>query len=1014
MKNNSPYTILLIIIIYCANIVIVNAQTSTELIPYRQGKLWGYADVEGKIIVAPTYDKVSFFGYNYESYSMEEFYSIPESDFQTASFINTESNDDEFSNPIAFVKKGNAIGIMNIKGELILPPIQARYLQLIYKRNGIYEVHGKSNNEGEGDEMENVKCAYLFDNNLKCTPLVFTTCIECGYNLHSESTNYSGFDDLNLKYIIVRKDKKQFLLKNDGKIEGSISFDKISMFENDWLIGTNHYENSKGDSKSQSLLWNVKNGMKLDLGNSISVLSGGNGFFNIRRNDSLFVLNTSGSMKYLKDVNFISNYTKDGIALLGGNDGILRLITNKGDWVYNNKSVNPYTSIMYKNEKYWLSKEGFQYFQFDPKTKNFIAHYDEIPKKIELFDKEYFEVVEGNKYGLMDLSEKIVLDYNYDKPFEVFDTVKKYIKVSKGGKQGLLNNNFKEILPIEFDIVEAYGYGFLSVDKNGLKGLIKMEDLQVIIPVSMHSISSTESEEGALLFSCYNGKENLFYNVDGSRYFFKEDTIVPIQDYFNNVFYEPIKEGNKNYIKEQNGKVNKLLYAEDRRSYITMFSNNLGNRYFVIFHNLDSLKNPWIDRSDNVEVDTSVSNVTNFNCNQYYAYNVNVVAEIFDSNYIKIATGNDYFVSLYGNYILANRKDGYKLIDFKNGMNELPYNFKRFEVDYINKEMYLFENETSNISKIIDYREGKEIKKPESFYKYTYVYPAVGIRFVANNCRYGLIDKEDKELIPPIYKNMKTAGNGNFIVRDDNMNVGIINAQNQYITPPIYQDIYLFGNNFVAFIKEEKNSIVLIKSNGAIFKTISNVKEIWHSLVDPFDSNESIPRRSNFDKCIFIQNIKEEWTAIRNDFTECDYFFTYSGGYEHYRYFTSPNFKFDKNVFASCLENKLHIEKLSGGGTIILDRLKHRILGVINKDGEWTVPLLKSDLDYFIIKNGFWIDCFKYSNSTHSYIGSDGNFIIDMPDKEVIYLQNVQLFCIKKDNNLIGFVGPTGFKYFVD
>ena len=34
-------------------------------VPYRKGKLWGYADVHGKVKVTPVYDSVSFTYYNF-------------------------------------------------------------------------------------------------------------------------------------------------------------------------------------------------------------------------------------------------------------------------------------------------------------------------------------------------------------------------------------------------------------------------------------------------------------------------------------------------------------------------------------------------------------------------------------------------------------------------------------------------------------------------------------------------------------------------------------------------------------------------------------------------------------------------------------------------------------------------------------------------------------------------------------------------------------------------------------
>lgn len=42
----------------------LQAQKLPELIPYRKGDKWGYADSTGKIVIAPTYDGVSFFRYD--------------------------------------------------------------------------------------------------------------------------------------------------------------------------------------------------------------------------------------------------------------------------------------------------------------------------------------------------------------------------------------------------------------------------------------------------------------------------------------------------------------------------------------------------------------------------------------------------------------------------------------------------------------------------------------------------------------------------------------------------------------------------------------------------------------------------------------------------------------------------------------------------------------------------------------------------------------------------------------
>ena len=74
----------------------LKAQKHQQLIPYRQGKLWGMADTTGKIIVAPKYDYVEF-----NSLKKKSKFTLPEGYY--------------------YVVKDSLIGIISNKE--IIPPV---------------------------------------------------------------------------------------------------------------------------------------------------------------------------------------------------------------------------------------------------------------------------------------------------------------------------------------------------------------------------------------------------------------------------------------------------------------------------------------------------------------------------------------------------------------------------------------------------------------------------------------------------------------------------------------------------------------------------------------------------------------------------------------------------------------------------------------------------------------------------------------------------------------------------
>ncbi len=86
-SNKMKKTIIILLLLCNFNLL------AQKLIPYRKGNLWGYCDVNKKIIIKPEYDKVTYF----------------------------------FDNQVGMVSKDNKVGLISAKGEIVIP-ILYRYV----------------------------------------------------------------------------------------------------------------------------------------------------------------------------------------------------------------------------------------------------------------------------------------------------------------------------------------------------------------------------------------------------------------------------------------------------------------------------------------------------------------------------------------------------------------------------------------------------------------------------------------------------------------------------------------------------------------------------------------------------------------------------------------------------------------------------------------------------------------------------------------------------------------------
>lgn len=183
------------------------------------------------------------------------------------------------------------------------------------------------------------------------------------------------------------------------------------------------------------------------------------------------------------------------------------------------KSDKPQTIEVKSKERYVISftgnnsKRGFK----DAKTGEIIIE-PQYDNHLHINDRtkvSYLAVMRGNKYGIIDLNNKIVVPfiYNYINWAQYPD----YWMVSKYGQNsersvGLINAaNAKLVVPVEFDELKVVGpISFIIAKKNGRYGCIDNNN-RITVPIIYNSYSTrTSSNQSNNMVIFYDKEDNKF------------------------------------------------------------------------------------------------------------------------------------------------------------------------------------------------------------------------------------------------------------------------------------------------------------------------------------------------------------------------------------------------------------------------------------------------------------------------------------------------------------------------
>ena len=367
--------------------------------------------------------------------------------------------------------------------------------------------------------------------------------------------------------------------------------------------------------------------------------------------------------------------------------------------------------------------------------------------------------------------------------------------VTKDNLKGSYDSKGKELIPIKYNEIEefdAYRHHFWKVYLNGRQGLYTTEGKQVL-PTEYEKISSIDRglDQSPNLIVKEKGKYGMF-NAEGERLIKSEYDDVK----FANAHYYFQKGEKKDYLKRDK---QTLLKGISIKGQITNWIEEKGYSKQISYFIFEDNKGRFglFDENDSALISP-----------QY---------ESMDS-YYNISSGNK-------DYLVVKQNSHYGVINFSNEVL-IPLKYKSFSKIYIRdhialedekgyilcslKDNSIFQSlhfndirETSGPYAVIE-KEGKEalLNKLTLDLLFPFKYEEIviveedSLFSVRLNGKYGIVDKNDKTIIPYMYDEwLYKVGGDKFVVKKDNQ-YGIINSKNQLVYGMIPYPIIAYSDYF--------------------------------------------------------------------------------------------------------------------------------------------------------------------------------------------------------------------------
>ncbi len=431
------------------------------------------------------------------------------------------------------------------------------------------------------------------------------------------------------------------------------------------------------------------------------------------------------------------------------------------------------------------------------------------------------EVRKNNKYGFIDKSGKIIIPLEFEKVKD--NKADELVCVMKNGKWAFFSCEGKQLTEFEFEQIKespysesSYTYfenGLCLVKKNGKRGYIN-SNFQTVIPFGKYQESETFDQSKRAVV-----KTKGMYGLINTKDEFILEPIFQSIEYFKypSGRYK-VKNDNKYAIIDSTGQeILPFQYLEIIPNYFQIDSLKKG---VLILKNVNG-KSSVTDYNGAVLIPEKYNNIEKFEVEDNLSYAVvqmnGKYGLINYLNEIVIPIENDLIKKRRWFDYLIVEKDNFQGLCTKAGKEIISKKYNQIDPCYYN-ENNRFIVKLNDLFGVVDIKDDVIIPiEFESISNWVEYGPEA--HFVLKDKKQGLIDREGKVIIPPVYDEI-TVDNSKLIKVKQNGLFGTVNWKNEIVNPIEYEEIIWEW----PYLTNKELDTIYLKKNGKYFSTNTDGK----------------------------------------------------------------------------------------------------------------------------------------------------------------------------------------------
>lgn len=493
-----------------------NLPISAQLIPFRSGDLWGYADQNRQIVVPVQFEEAGHFVQRLEL--LDPF----------AGSMNWPVPWTPLKKPIAVFKQNGHYGLIGVKGQILSPPVAPERFSFSPAGKGAYWVDYRVENMTTAHGFEIHKRALLYNDGEQLTPFDYEYVND---DLGCGSQGMGQFIDFATQkphdYITMSVSDKYGVISSFGKVIVPAIWSSAIPSERGYTLVSSTLDTMpiQGYTGSGCYLLNPQNkiiGKIQNAGYGMSYV--GHGYWALKFDSGKVALvDHNGNTSKLHHYTNFWGFNEYGYAWVSGNGEQWEVINTALEVVFRLPLQKQWSQHA---TGYWIEDNNGVFREYDQHFKEKSGWESiSIPVEVNLCDGKYWayqspdglwhikdhkNIVEGFDFMVTDTIINRSDQWGYNFKFN-------FLSISQNQKTGVADCDLKIVIPPQFKQISLFkGPDLWLVGEPGNYGIYSLSDNKLLVPEAFDEIrlSGCYSKQR---FSVRKGKNWGLYELNGNE-----------------------------------------------------------------------------------------------------------------------------------------------------------------------------------------------------------------------------------------------------------------------------------------------------------------------------------------------------------------------------------------------------------------------------------------------------------------------------------------------------------------